>query len=62
MSKGCEAAPDVYRAESRHALSEFAEALSIEVPPDSRYEAWSVDSSRIKLVAVPGDELAVWHR
>jgi uncharacterized protein DUF6188 len=35
---------------------------TIDVPPDVRYEAWAIDARQFKIVAVPGDELAIWRR
>jgi hypothetical protein len=43
-------------------LLQVANQLTVEVPSHPRYEAWDIDAKRFKLVAIPGDELAVWHR
>lgn len=35
--------------------------MSIDVAPDSEYEAWDVDHPQFKLVAMPGGEVAEWN-
>ena len=47
---------------SNRTLRVICEVASIEVPPDRDYEAWDLESESFKLVAVPGDEVAVWLR
>jgi hypothetical protein len=50
-------------ARKRGALTlEFADDLRVDVSPDNHYEAWGVETDRLKLVAVPGGEVAVWER
>lgn len=48
---------------SRRLTIDFDHGVSIVAPPNADYEAWDLDTSVIKLVAIPGDdEVAVWHR
>jgi len=41
-------------------MLEFGSGQTIEVPPNTDYEAWQLDGTDFKIIATPGGELAIW--